>query len=198
MLSTVRNDAALRGQLLEQYRPRLYRKAMQSLASQVRSRVGASDIVQNTMLDAERGLAQFAGATIEEFEAWLFTTHRRAILREILKHKAGKRQVARERRLTDQGPADSCVSGDPVASVPTPSAFVMRREQTAQLMRALNELPRAQQDAITLRYLQGHSVPEIADILGRTRSATEGLLKRGLATLRTVRQQLSDREDLDR
>lgn len=198
MLSTVRNDAVLRGQLLERYRSRLYRKAKQALDPHVRGRVGASDIVQNTMLDAERGLAQFAGATIEEFEAWLLTTHRRATLREILKHKAGKRHVARERRLTDQGPADSCVSIDPVASVPTPSVFVMRREQTAQLMKALNELPRAQQAAVTLHYLQGRSVPEIADILGRTRSATEGLLKRGLATLRTVRQQLSERGNLDR
>jgi len=191
MLSSIRTDATLRGQLLERYRPRLYRKAMQALGPHIRGRVGASDIVQNTMLDAERGFAQFSGSTLEEFEAWLLITHRRGILREILKHEAGKRQIAKERRLTEQGPADSCISADPAASGPTPSVCVMRREQTAQITKALNGLPRAQQAAVALRYLQGRSVSEIAEILGRTSSATEGLLKRGMANLRATAQQQS-------
>jgi DNA-directed RNA polymerase specialized sigma24 family protein len=70
----------------------------------------------------------------------------------------------------------------------------MRREQTVRIMEVLGVLPPAQRAAIVLRYLQGRSVPEVAGILGRSTSATEGLLKRGVRNLRAM---LKGRSALD-
>lgn len=56
-----------------------------------------------------------------------------------------------------------------------------RRERT---LTALAALPVAQRQALTLRYLDGLSVPEIADALGRGVHAVESLLARGRATFK--------------
>ena len=60
----------------------------------------------------------------------------------------------------------------------------MRGERAAKIARALQTLPEAQREAVRLRHLEGCSLAQIAERLGRTEAATAGLLKRGLAKLR--------------
>ena len=51
-------------------------------------------------------------------------------------------------------------------------------------------LPEANRQALVLRHCQGLSLVEISDRLGRTPPAIAGLLKRGLAELRTLLPEL--------
>jgi DNA-directed RNA polymerase specialized sigma24 family protein len=44
----------------------------------------------------------------------------------------------------------------------------------------------AQRRALVMRHCQGYSLAQIAEELDRTPAAVAGLLKRGLATLRTI------------
>ena len=53
-----------------------------------------------------------------------------------------------------------------------------------QLAEALSRLPEAQREALVLQHWQGWSLDEIAEQMGRTRTAVAGLLKRGLRQLR--------------
>jgi RNA polymerase sigma-70 factor (ECF subfamily) len=58
------------------------------------------------------------------------------------------------------------------------------------LARALADLPEAQREAVTLHYLQGWPLAEIAGHLGRSPSAVMGLLHRGLKQLRARLREL--------
>ena len=53
------------------YRPYVRLVAGQRLPRAVQQRVDASDIVQQTLVDAVRGLPDFRGRTEPEFTAWM-------------------------------------------------------------------------------------------------------------------------------
>jgi hypothetical protein len=59
-----------------------------------------------------------------------------------------------------------------------------KQERAVQLAEALSRLPEAQREALVLQHWQGWSLDEIAEQMGRTRTAVAGLLKRGLRQLR--------------
>jgi RNA polymerase sigma-70 factor (ECF subfamily) len=66
----------------------------------------------------------------------------------------------------------------------SPSQQVAYQEQQLRLAEALEALPEDQRSAVELHHLQGLSVAEVAERLGRTRTAVAGLIKRGVAGLR--------------
>src|SRR5581483_11256705 len=88
------------GQALETCRRYLLQIAQQAVAAELRSKGGASDLVQETFLQAQLAFERFHGTTAEELRAWL---------RQLLLHQAAKlgrhyrctqkRQLARESTL---------------------------------------------------------------------------------------------------
>jgi RNA polymerase sigma-70 factor (ECF subfamily) len=58
-----------------------------------------------------------------------------------------------------------------------------------RLAEALGRLPEAQREALVLQHWKGCSLAEIAEQMGRTRTAVAGLLKRGLSQLRVEMQE---------
>jgi RNA polymerase sigma-70 factor (ECF subfamily) len=56
-------------------------------------------------------------------------------------------------------------------------------------------LPEMQREAVRLRHLEGCSVDDIADRLGRSPTAAAGLIKRGLETLRKRMGARADNEE---
>jgi len=62
----------------------------------------------------------------------------------------------------------------------------MRQESVLNLAQALTRLPDDQRRAVELHHLQGHSVAEVGELLGRTRPAVVGLLFRGVKKLRQL------------
>ena len=57
-------------------------------------------------------------------------------------------------------------------------------EQVLRVAAALEALPEAQREAVTLHYLQRRPYGDIAAHLGRTTAAVAGLIKRALKQLR--------------
>src|SRR5438105_15833790 len=104
-------DAAARDRLFAQCRDYLGLAARARVETWLRAKVDASDLVQQTLLEAHRGFGQFHGGTEAEWLAWL---------RRILDHNAadfvrryrgtGKRQVGREVPFAG---ADSSAAGCP-------------------------------------------------------------------------------------
>src|SRR3989442_13349463 len=72
-------DRAARDRLFADCRDYLSLAARARVESWLRAKADASDLVQQTLLEAHRGLDQFHGATEAEFLAWL---------RRILDHNA--------------------------------------------------------------------------------------------------------------
>jgi RNA polymerase sigma-70 factor (ECF subfamily) len=102
------------------------------------------------------------------------------------------RDIRRERSL-EAGLEDSAARVDAwlAADQSSPSQRVMREELHFHLADALRQLPEDQRLAIELHHLQGCTVAEAAEQMGRTKMAVVGLLFRGLKKLRQLLQEPS-------
>lgn len=178
------DDAAV-NQLLIEYRPFLRLVADQAIGQVIRRREDASDIVQQTELEAYRAIADFRGNSEPEFSAWIKQILRRNVSNLVRDNWAAKRDQRREQYLdnTDQSVSLTWVSPQGGQSS-SPSQHVIRAEAALQLAKALEEIPESQRIAIRMRHLQGCTLDEIATAMGKTPPAVAGLIRRGLQALR--------------
>ena len=172
------------GHTLDQFRSYLYLLARAHLGPNVRQDIDASDLVQQTLLDAHAKKDQFRGDTDAQRAAWL----RKILtcnLADALRHQhRAKRDVSRQR------PLEAEIDGSfhrmeswLAASQPSPSQRATKKEELLRLADSLTELPDAQREAVILRHLQGLSLVEVARQLGRSEAAVAGLIYRGLNKL---------------
>ncbi len=182
-LATARegSDQAL-GDVLEACRAYLLSIAERELDGPLRAKGGASDLVQETFLEAHRDFPQFQGTTEGELLAWL----RRMLLNNLnnfARHykTTDKRRMQREVFLD---PHASEGSATPVpADTPTPSRQVMAEEQSKALLSALEGLPDDYRQVMQLRYLEGLTFEEVAEKMGRTNNAVRQLWVRAISRL---------------
>ncbi len=149
--------------------------AQARLESWLQGKADASDLVQQTLLEAYRGFPQFQGGTSGEWLAWL---------RRILDHNAAdyvrhyygtdKRDVAREVPLAGSLPG----GGD------TPSQELLRKERELLVADALARLPDDYRTVLILRNLQRLPFDEVARRMGRSRPAAQMLWLRAVRKLR--------------
>src|SRR5262245_10063846 len=177
------------GQTLERFRAYLRLLARLHLDARLRGKLDPSDVVQQTLLQAYRGLDQFQGGTDAERAAWL-----RRILANNLALAA--RAFARERRnVAREQPLEAALDESSArlqawlaAEQSSPSERAERHEEALRLAEALEQLPEAQREALVLQHWQGRSLAEIGERLDRSAEAVAGLLKRGLKRLRQILQ----------
>jgi RNA polymerase sigma-70 factor (ECF subfamily) len=172
------------GKALEACRAYLLLVAEKELDPDLRAKAGASDLVQQTFIEAQRDFAHFQGDSEKELLAWL----RRLLLHNLAdftrRYKGtDKRQVASEVPLaldgTSQGPA-----GGLAADTPSPSGQAMRHEQDEALQQALGRLPEDYRQVIRLRYQEERSFEDIGRLMGRTPNAARKLWLRAVECLR--------------
>ena len=176
---------------LDRFRSYLLLLARVRLDPRLKGKLDASDIVQQTLLEAHQILGQFRGNTVAEQAAWL-----RQILARNLANAArdlgrAKRDVRRERSI--QAALDESASSLEAwlaAEQSSPSQQAQRHERAVLLAEALAMLPEAQREAVVLRHWQGWSLADIAKQLDCTTAAVTGLLHRGLKNLRKQLQEL--------
>jgi RNA polymerase sigma-70 factor (ECF subfamily) len=181
-------DAATLGRLLEQYRRYLALIASVQIGQRLRGKVDASDVVQETFLEAHRNFGRFRGNSEGELVRWLRQILA-ANLADLLRRYLGTqgRDVRLEREI--EGALDrSSVLLDRglMAMGPSPSQLASHREQAVLLADALSELPDDYREALVLRHLEGLTFPEVAQRMGRSLDSVEKLWMRGLARLRQV------------
>jgi RNA polymerase sigma-70 factor (ECF subfamily) len=181
-------DRVAADRLFAEYRPLLHLIARQNLGAETRRREDSSDAVQLTELEAYRSLNTFRGTTLAEFTAWLKQILRRNVANLVRDHRAGKRDLRRELFLDDPDGSSALSWRHPVARQASPSCMMMTTEAALALARAMDDLPESQRQAVQLRHIEGRSLDEIAEALGKTAPAVAGLLRRGLQTLRAQMQ----------
>ena len=169
---------------LEKFRSYLYLLTRAHLGRPNKHEIEASDLVQQTMLDAHAGRSQFRGTTDAQRAAWLRQILTRNLADAVRHRHRAKRDVSREVSL-DGAIAESFARADSWLAdpEPSPSQRVSTSEDLIRLADALTELPDAQRDAVIFRHLQGMSLAHVAKELGRSESATAGLIYRGLNRL---------------
>jgi RNA polymerase sigma-70 factor (ECF subfamily) len=147
------------------------------------AKFSASDLVQQTLMDAYRGFAEFRGGTTAEWLGWLkrIASHNAC---DLARHYAGtqKRHVKKEVPLDSDGQA----LGGQGERPNSPSVEAVLEEQQLLLAEAIAQLSADHREVIVLRNLQGLSFAEIAERLGRSRPAVQMLWMRAIESLRDM------------
>lgn len=171
-------------ELLSTCRNYLLLVADAELDPNLRAKMGASDLVQETLLDAKRGRDQFAGTTRSQLLAWL-----RGILVNKLcdvgrhYHGTQKRRLSREVSLErDLGSQVRDNLADPIAE--TPSRLVADGERDASFARALASLSDEHRLVIVLRNWEQRSFAEIGEQMNRSAEAARKLWSRAIEKLK--------------
>lgn len=186
-----RDDQADRAFALERYRSYLVLLARLHLAPRLRGKLDASDIVQQTLLEAHQAVGQFRGRSAGEQAAWLRQILARNLANAARDFGRAKRDVTREQALrAGLDESASRLEGWLIAEQPSPSQRLERQERAVRLAEALAGLPENQREAVVLRHFDGQSLTAIGAILGCSTAAVTGLLHRGLKNLRQLLSEL--------
>jgi RNA polymerase sigma-70 factor, ECF subfamily len=178
-LAHARRDPDVRGRLLAECCERALRgPAEREAGAGQLGHWSASDLIQETIVEADRGFANCRASTEAELFRWL-----RMIFLNNLRDRFRRHRLPVQPRHGESGRANG---GEPPAPDTSPSERAARRERESRLEQALSQLPERQRLAITLRHLQGRPLKEVAAQLNCTYSAAAGLVKHGLRNLRTL------------
>jgi RNA polymerase sigma-70 factor (ECF subfamily) len=181
-------DPANLGRLLELYRRYLGLLARVQIGRRLQGKVDASDLVQETFLEAHRNFDRFRGGSEAEFVAWLrqiLAGNLADMMRRFLGAKG--RDVRLEREIQDALDQSSMLLDRAlVAPQSSPSQQAVRREQGVLLADALDRLPDDYREVLVLRHLEGLAFPEVAGRMGRSVDSVEKLWMRGLVRLRQI------------
>lgn len=178
------------GELLQRYDNYLKLLLCGRLDSRLQSRVNASDVVQETFLEAHRDFAQFRGNHEAQFAAWLKQILSNNLARAIERHvKAQKRNIRKELPAapfdTEGGRSECRLDAIAADKGRSPSAEVRYRETLFQLADRMAGLPDDYRRVLTLRHLEGLSFNQIAQKMDRTSGAVRMLWLRALDSLRS-------------
>jgi len=173
------------GQLLEGCRQYLLMIANEVIGTQLQAKLGASDLVQDTFLEAQRHLDAFRGQTKGELRAWLrkilecrlanirrsyLATEKRAAAREVTLHEfVGESGVTIETL--------ECRS-------PSPSNHAQRSEWAQAVDNALERMPEHYRQAVSWRHQEQLSWDEIGRRMCCTADAARKVWSRAIQQLR--------------
>jgi RNA polymerase sigma-70 factor (ECF subfamily) len=171
------------GQALEACRGYLLLIAQRELDPGLQAKGGASDLVQETLMDALRDFARFHGQTEAELRTWL----RQLLLHNLVdfaRHfrEAHKRQIDREVPL-DAGDSSAELGGKLQINAPSPSGQAIEDEQYRAIERALLRLPEDYQFVLKLRFEEDLSFEEIGRVMTLTPNAARKLWARACKRL---------------
>jgi len=190
LMAAKEGDPAALGRLLASCQEYLLLVANREVSAELRAKGGASDIVQETFLEAQRDLGSFAGTSEPEFRGW----GRRLLLNNVSNfarryRNTGKRNLRREMQLP--GGSDSNRPFAVPADDPSPSQHMVADEERMQLLAALDRLPEHYRVVIELRHKEGLDYQEIGNRLQRSAEAVRKLWARAVDLLQ---QDLGRRE----
>lgn len=177
------------GEMLQSFRNYLLLLADDELGPEVKVKVSPSDVVQDSFLEARQDFDQFAGATPEQFHAWV----RRILLNNVANVlrdfcRTARRDISRETSLFDSRHDEIVDSGTMVS----PSGVAIHHEELDKLKNALERLPGHYREVIHWRNYERASFADIGRSLHRSAEAARKLWIRALEMLQQELDGLND------
>jgi RNA polymerase sigma-70 factor, ECF subfamily len=131
----------------------------------------AEDLLQDTFLNAYRGLNSFTGAS--SFSTWLFRIATNSALMYLRKERPETVEYD-DKVLTD---SVDVLTPSP-AFVSTPLEILLSLEGKEKIEEAIDQLPLIYRSVVVLRDVEGFSLEEVANILGASIPAIKSRLHR--------------------
>jgi RNA polymerase sigma-70 factor (ECF subfamily) len=180
---------------LNTFREYLCLLARFQLRSHLSGKIDLSGVVQQTLLDAYQARDRFPSDEGLQ-TAWL----RRALahnLTDAVRRLEGRGRERVQERSLEQGLEASSARLEAwlAREASTPSRHLVRKEQLGRLAKVLLQLPDDQRLAVELHHLQGLSLLEVGERVGRSREAVAELIFRGLKKLRALLAEKHERSE---
>jgi RNA polymerase sigma-70 factor (ECF subfamily) len=172
--------------LLCRHASRLKQHLTPRLPDVLKGVVDVDDILQQTFLQVFRDFQRFESQGPGSFYAWMRGIAENRLYDCVRQQKRKKRGGDFRRQITiGEGSVSSAVDLIDQFKGPgaTPSQSVARSEMMAAIRQSVSDLPRDQRDAIQYYCLEGRSLEETAEIMGRTTGAIRALIHRGKVRL---------------
>ena len=175
------------GPSLEHFREFLSLLARLQLQPHLQGKVDLSGVVQQTLLEAHQEWERLRAWNPDQQAAWLRTALAHNLTDEMRKLRGARRDVGLERSL-DSALEESASRLEALLAVEqgSPVQLAIRQEELFHLAEALEQLAPEQRHAVELRYLQGLSVADVAQLMEKNKEAVAKLLFRGLKRLREL------------
>ncbi len=178
------------GELLERNRERLARIVGFRMDRRLQGRIDATDVVQETFIDATRRFAEFAKDRPVPFFLWLrYLTVQK--LAELHRHHLGvkARDAGREVSIY-QGPLPQATSAVLAAQLlgkqTSPSEAAAQAELKLKLEDKLNSLDEIDREVLALRHFEQLSNAEAAQVLQISESAASNRYVRAVKRLKAI------------
>lgn len=162
-------DAEAFGDLYGRHLDRIYRYIFYRVGNEKR----AEDLTEEVFLSAWEAMENYEQRGYP-FAAWLYRIAHNAVVDDYRTKKDERPLDPVAFRLADEslGPED----------------LLLKKGEVARLLAALAELTEEKQELIILRFVEGLSHSEVADILGKTEVACRVMQHRALASLSEILQ----------
>ena len=184
-----RGDAQARGRLLERHRGRLRRMVALRLDRRLAARVDPSDVVQESLAEADRRLDGYLRERPLPFYPWLRQLAWERLTALYRRHvRAQRRSVTRE-EAEPLGLPDGSVlalADRLLARAASPSEALGREELKQRVRAALDRLSGRDREVLVLRHLEELSAAEVGAVLGLSEAAVKMRALRALKRLRAL------------
>ena len=150
--------------LFERHRALLRRVIELRLDNRMRARLDASDIIQETHIEAFRRLPDYLERRPMPFGLWLRRTACERLIMHRRQHiQSAKRSVRRELPLPDHSSA--LLARKLIAPGASPSQEFNEKERCAEVRQAVARLPETDREVLLMRHFEGLSYREIGYVL---------------------------------
>jgi RNA polymerase sigma-70 factor, ECF subfamily len=183
-------DGQVLGSLLSQHRQRLRRMIALRLDRRLQGRIDASDVIQETFLEASSRLAEYLRNPQMPFFLWLrFLTGQKLVT--LHRHHLGvQKRDAGQQVALDHGSLPEASSAALAVQLlghdTRPSEAAIRAEMNIRVREALERMDVLDREVLALRHFEQLSRAEISHVLGITEAAAAKRYIRALERLRLV------------
>lgn len=161
---------------------------------QLQSRLDASDVVQDTLVEATRTVGQFVQDPKISVYVWLRRLANEKLIQAHRRHLgAQKRDASRDQSIHGSLSATSeAIVLQLVAHTSSPSETIAKKDRKRLLTEALNRMDSLDREVLVLRHFEGLNSREASELLGLNYEAVK---KRYLRALEKLQVLLSDPDD---
>jgi RNA polymerase sigma-70 factor, ECF subfamily len=186
LLARIRvGERAAFDELFDRHRGELRRAVELRLDRRLRARVDASDIVQESHLEAYRRLDDYLERAPMPFGLWLRKTAQQQLVNHRRTHmRAVRRSVHREDALPDQ--SSMLIAAPLLHTGPSPSRQVIKREYARLVSEAVNQLSELDREILLMRNVEGLTQQAIAQVLDLSHDAVRQRYGRSLIKLQRL------------
>jgi len=153
-------------QLYDEHFDKIYRY----IYFRVNSRAEAEDLTQEVFLKALQAIGSYKWRDVP-FVSWLFRIAHNQVVDHVRKQSKQKRAPLEEAAAV---------------SVEDPVAMTERKSDVEELAAALKKLPPAQQEVISLRFIAGLPIADVAKATGKSEGTVKALQFQGTVSLRKI------------